>query len=143
MNDYTTTFTVSQSPAEVFAAINDVGAWWGSISGSTEALGDEFTYKYEDVHVSTQRITEFVPESRVAWAVVDSFINHAEDKTEWNGTEITFDIAPVGDQTEVRFTHLGLVPEIECFDNCSSAWSYYVNSSLRSLITTGQGAPNT
>jgi hypothetical protein len=44
--------------------------------------------------------------------------------------------------TETRFTHLGLIPEYECFDVCSDAWGFYVNTSLRSLITTGAGQPN-
>jgi hypothetical protein len=37
---------------------------------------------------------------------------------------------------------MGLVPEFECFDNCSSAWGFYINNSLKSLITTGAGHPN-
>ena len=31
---------------------------------------------------------------------------------------------------EIRFTHLGLVPDYECFDNCSDAWGFYINDSL-------------
>jgi hypothetical protein len=62
-------------------------------------------------------------------------------KTEWKGTEITFEVSKKGDKTEVRFTHLGLVPESECFDACSNAWGSYINGSLRSLITTGKGEP--
>jgi hypothetical protein len=35
-----------------------------------------------------------------------------------------------------------LVPEFECFGQCSNAWGYYINTSLRNLITTGRGHPN-
>ena len=28
------------------------------------------------------------------------------------------------------------------FDSCSSAWGFYITSSLRNLITTGKGQPN-
>ena len=28
-----------------------------------------------------------------------------------------------GSRNEVRFTHAGLVPDIECYDDCSNAWS--------------------
>jgi hypothetical protein len=66
----------------------------------------------------------------------------AEDTTEWTGTDIAFDIAASGDKTEVRFTHVGLTPEFECFDSCSSAWSFYIKGSLRELITAGTGQPN-
>ena len=37
---------------------------------------------------------------------------------------------------------IGLVPEFECFDNCSNAWGFYINGSLRDLIITGKGEPN-
>jgi len=63
-------------------------------------------------------------------------------RPEWNGTKITFEIAKNGDKTEVRFTHVGLVPEHACFNACSNAWGSYINGSLPSLITTGNGQPN-
>jgi hypothetical protein len=53
-----------------------------------------------------------------------------------------FEISEKGDETEVRFTHVGLVPAIECYDNCSNAWGFYINGSLRTFITTGKGQPN-
>jgi uncharacterized protein YndB with AHSA1/START domain len=141
--NFTAAFTVDQSPEEVFAAINDVRGWWsGDIEGCTDQLGSEWTYRYQDVHYSQQEITELIPGQRVAWHVLDGHLNFTEDKTEWTGTDVTFDICEKGDKTEVRFTHVGLVPEFECFDNCSNAWGFYINGSLRRLITTGEGEPN-
>ncbi len=138
--NFTTTFTVDQTPEEAFAAINHVRGWWtGEIEGRTDKLGDEFTYRYQDIHYSKQKLTEVIPGQKVVWQVVDALLNFVEDKSEWIGTEVTFDITKKGDKTEVRFTHLGLVPEYECFDACSNAWGFYVNSSLRSFITTGKG----
>jgi hypothetical protein len=143
MNSYTTSFTVDQTPKQVFEAINNVRGWWsGQIDGPTDKLGDEFTYRYQDVHRSTQRLIEVVPEKKVVWLVLDAYLNFIKDKTEWNGTKVIFEIAKKGDKTEVRFTHQGLEPEVECFDACTSAWGFYINSSLKSLITTGKGDPN-
>jgi hypothetical protein len=136
--DFTTTFTVDQSSEDAFAAINNVRSWWsGEIEGSTDELGDEFTYRYEDLHYSKQRIAEFIPSEKVVWLVVDARLNFVEDKREWTGTTITFDVAKKGDHTEVQFTHARLVPENECFTACSSAWNYYINGSLRSSIAGG------
>jgi hypothetical protein len=136
--NYTTAFTVDQTPEEVFAAINNPRGWWaGEFEGSTGKLGDEFTYNYKPYHYSKQKITEFIPGKKVAWDVLESTLNFVDDKTEWKGTRITFDIAKKGEKTEVRFTHVGLVPNIECFGACSNAWGSLINGSLRSLITTG------
>ena len=141
--DYTTAFTVDQTPKQAFGAINNVRGWWsGEIEGPTSKLGDEFTYRYKDIHYSKQKLIEVVPDQKVVWLALDSYLNFAEDKTEWNGTKIIFEIARKGGKTEVRFTHQGLVPQIECFENCSIAWSYYINGTLRSLIATGNGQPN-
>ena len=63
-------------------------------------------------------------------------------KTTWRKTDIVFEIARKGDKTEIRFTHLGLVPTIECYDGCSGAWGAYINESLRSLIMNGKAQPD-
>jgi hypothetical protein len=140
---FTVAFTVDQTPEEAFAAINDVRGWWsGEIEGSTDKLGEEFTYRYKDVHDSKQRITELIPGKRVVWLILDSYLNFTKDTAEWNGTEVVFEISKKGEQTEVRFTHRGLVPAFECFNGCSNAWGFYINGSLRSLITSGKGEPN-
>jgi hypothetical protein len=134
--DFTLEFSSEKTPIEVFDTINDVPSWWtGDIDGSSALVGDVFTYRHEDVHRSTQRVLESVPGRRVAWAVDEASINFTEDPAEWVGTRITFDLSPVAaGGTLVHFTHIGLTPEVECFDACSSAWTYYVGESLRAAI---------
>ncbi len=88
------------------------------------------------------KLIEVIPHKKVVWLVVDNYFNFTEDKSEWKGTKIIFEISKKGEKSEIRFTHLGLVPEYECFDVCSNAWGSYINGSLRSLITTGTGHPN-
>src|SRR5579871_4493576 len=141
--NYSATFTVKQTPAQAFAAINNPRGWWSQeIEGDTNRLGAEFKYHYQDVHRASFKITEFVPNQKVVWHVVDNYFNFTQDKNEWIGTDIVFEIEAKGDQTEVRFTHVGLVPAYECYDVCANAWGSYVTHSLRDLITTGKGQPN-
>ena len=140
--DFTTTFSVDQSPKEVFDAINNVRGWWSEeIDGSTDKLGAEFKFHHKDLHRSTQKITEFVPGKKVVWHVSEARLNFVKNKTEWNGTEVVFEITRKDDKTELRFTHVGLVPAFECYGDCSGAWGFYINNSLRDLITTGKGQP--
>jgi len=140
--NFTTTFSVDKTPDEIFDAINNVRGWWSEeIEGSTDKLGAEFKFRYKDLHRSTQKITELVPGKKVVWHVLDSRINFVKDKTEWNGTDMVFEIAKKDGKTELRFTHVGLIPAVECYEDCSDAWSSYIKDSLRSLVTTGKGQP--
>ena len=93
----------------------------------------------EDIHFSKQRLIEVIPDKKVVWLVTESRLNFVKKKSEWTGTKISFEIAKQGSKTELRFTHLGLVPEFECYGGCSNAWSQLIGQSLLSLITTGKG----
>lgn len=131
----TITITVPQSPDQVYDAILDVGGWWtGTVTGPTTELGQQFTYRYEDQHRSTHRVDELDRGHRVVWFTTDADLPFAEDPTEWIGTRQIFDIAPAADGTELRFTHEGLLPELDCYDSCSNAWNYLVRTSLREHI---------
>jgi uncharacterized protein YndB with AHSA1/START domain len=141
--NYTITFSVDQAPQAVFNAVTNVRGWWSEeIEGGTSKLNDEFTYHYKDMHRCQMRVTEVVPSKKVVWLCLDNHFSFTEDKTEWKGTKVIFEIAKNGDKTELRFTHHGLIPDYECYDVCSDAWGSYIRGSLRNLITTGKGAPN-
>ncbi len=114
--DLTHSFTVEQTPQQVFDAINDVRRWWSdNVVGDTATLGAEWVYLTPDIHFSKQRTTVLVPGERVEWLVVDSYLSFTEDKEEWTGTTIRFEITqPDGPQgrTGLTFTHVGLTGEV-------------------------------
>lgn len=137
---FSTSFSVDQSPEEVFRAIADVPGWWtGDVEGSADQVGDEFVYRYADLHFSRQQVTELVPGRSVVWRVLDAKLSFTEDPAEWTGTEIVFHIERQDGRTVLTFAHKGLVPAVECYDQCSSAWGFFVNGSLKRRITTGEG----
>src|SRR5437868_7105834 len=112
--DFTTTLLADQSPEEVFNAVNNVRGWWSEeIEGDTDQLNAVFDYHYQDVHRCKMKIIEFVPGKKVAWQVLDNYFKFTEDKTEWIGTTIVFEITQKDDKTQLRFTHLGLIPGYE------------------------------
>lgn len=141
--NFTTVLLVDQTPEAVFNAINNVRGWWSEeIEGSTDKLNEEFRYHYEDVHSCKMRIIESIPNEKIVWIVLDNYFKFTKDKSEWKDTKVIFEISKQDNKTQLRFIHLGLVPEYECYDICRDAWSNYIQNSLRSLIATGKGQPN-
>lgn len=141
--DFTTDFVVDQSPEEVFNAVNNVRGWWSEeIEGKSEKLNDVFDYHYRDVHISKMKLIEVVPNKKVVWLVLENQFKFTKDQNEWKGNKIIFEINEKEGKTELRFTQEGLVPAYECFEICRDAWTNYIQNSLKSLITTGEGQPN-
>ena len=135
---FTTSILVDQTPEEVFDAINNVAAWWTGepgVEGKASRVGEEFTYRFRDIHYSKQSVIELVPSKKITWLVTESELSFIEKKDEWNRTKIIFEIARMGKKTEVRFTHVGLTMALECYNDCSKAWSSYVSESLRKFIS--------
>jgi hypothetical protein len=130
--DFNRVILVDQTPKQAFDAINNVRAWWeGDIQGPTDQLGGAFSYRYKEFHYSKQKLVELVPDKKVVWLVTESSINFVKDKNEWLNTKIIFEITPKDGKTQISFTHEGLTPQMECFNDCSGAWSGIISKSLK------------
>lgn len=141
-DNFTTAFAVSQTPQQAFGAITKVTDWWTeNLEGSSQKVGDEFSVRFGDVHYSKHKLTEVIPNKKVVWLTTDSRLSFVADTAEWTDTQIIFDITEKDGKTEVRFTQAGLAPRVECYNDCSGAWTYYIQDSLRPLIETGKGVP--
>lgn len=142
-SSFTATLLVSQTPAEACRSILNLRGWWSEeIEGSTTDLNSECLYHYQDIHICKLKLTELVPGKKIVWLVLDNYFKFTEDKSEWKGTKLVFDIDEKDGKTQVRFTHEGLVPQYECYEICQEAWTNYIKESLYKLITTGKGKPN-
>jgi hypothetical protein len=139
--DYTATIVANVTKKIAFDAITAVGKWWTeNIEGNTENLNDVFTVHFGETF-ATFKVVESIKEQKLAWLVTDCYLHWLKDKKEWKGTTLDFDLTAENDSTKITFTHIGLQPEIECYNDCRKGWDQYVKDSLLKLITEGQGRP--
>lgn len=143
--DYTFVIETSETPKNTFETLLNVRSWWSglyseTIEGNTDKRYDEFIFRAGGgAHYSKQKLVELIPGKKIVWLVTDSNLSFLEKPNEWTGTKICFEISKQENKTQVRFTHMGLVPEIECYDSCSGAWSQYLQQFLLPLLTKVKG----
>jgi UPF0288 family protein (methanogenesis marker protein 3) len=142
-SDYSCSYTVQQTQKEVFNAICNVKGWWEiNTEGNTTKPEDKFTVRFGKTYVDF-KVVEWVPEKKIAWGVTDCWLEGFKDEKEWNNTQVNFEIETAGDGSNIRMTHIGLNPEVYCYENCKKGWDFYAGVSLKQLIETGKGQPNT
>lgn len=143
-NNFTLTLTTEKNPKDVFKAITNVRGWWSGyydeeFAGPTEKLGDEFTFHAgPGLHYTKQKLVEVIPNKKLVWLVTESELTFVNEKHEWTGTKLIFDIAEKDGKTELIFTHEGLTPEFECYEACAPSWTEYLRNKLLPLINSGK-----
>jgi hypothetical protein len=135
------TITVNASAKEAMKKISQVNLWWAKkFSGSAEKLNDKFTVRFGETFVDFL-ISELVPNKKVVWKVTDCNLHWIKAKKEWNNTEVVFQLSSENDKSKIDFTHVGLVPGVECYNDCETGWNEHVTMSLAKLINEGKGQP--
>lgn len=140
--NYTAAIEVKAPAEKAFKSINNVSEWWSeNLEGGSHDLNDVFTIHFSGNNFVTHKIVEFAPDKKVVWQVTDCYLEWLTDKKEWQNTKMSFEITTKDNSTQISFTHIGLVPEVECYDMCIKGWDQYVKGSLLKLITEGEGQP--
>jgi Activator of Hsp90 ATPase homolog 1-like protein len=130
--NFTYNFKSTKSPEAIFDLLLKIDTWWSglyaeTIEGESHQLNDEFSYYAGGgAHYSKHKLIELIPAKKIVWLVTESKLAFLTDAQEWTGTKIGFDISKEDNQTKVTFTHDGLMPNIECYDRCTNAWTQYL-----------------
>lgn len=116
-----------------------VSRWWGPASGDA-ATGGTLVVDFGRAGVNAVHVAQ-ASRTRVVWepVVVDG-TTPTWHTPEWIGTRIEFDLEPTGQRTELRFQHTGLTEALQCWNDCSAGWTYFL-ASIEKLATTGAGTP--
>lgn len=140
--DYHSSITADIAPEEVFDKISHVNEWWSThFEGSSSKLGDNFTVRFSNGDWYKIKIDELTPGKKIVWNVTDAEQTWHEDRKEWAGTKIVFEISPLKNGSQVTMTHIGLIPEAECYNKCKVGWDYLMQKSLSMLLKENKGFP--
>ena len=132
---------VNASAEEAIKKISQVNLWWKKdFSGSAEKLNDKFKVLFGEPSFVDFVVSEFVPGKKLGWKVIDCYLPWFQDKKEWNNTEVDFQLSEENGTTKIDFTHIGLVPEVECYDVCEKGWNGHFNNLVK-FIDDGKGLP--
>ncbi|MGZ3618084.1 MAG: SRPBCC family protein [Ktedonobacteraceae bacterium] len=140
--DYHSSITSHITPKEAFDKISRVSEWWATnFEGSSQKLNDIFTVRFRSGDMYKIKVSECIPDKKIAWQVIDSNQTWVANETEWTGTTILWEVSAQKDGTRIDMTHIGLVPSIECYNKCTQGWDYLLHKSLFRFLTETKGLP--
>lgn len=140
--NYQSEISTKTTPEESFDKITRVQEWWSkNFEGNSKKANDVFTVRFSNGDMYKIRIAEIEPDKRIVWDVIDAYQGWVKDTAEWRGTKIAWEIKKNNDGVSIDMTHVGLVPEIECFSRCKRGWDYLMHESLSKFLSEGKGLP--
>jgi hypothetical protein len=139
---YQSSFIAHIPPKEAFEKISRVSEWWAkNFEGTSQRPDDVFTVRFRSGDMFQAKVTEMLPDTKIIWEFIDAYQGWVKNSTEWIGTKIMWEVTPQKEGVEVTMTHVGLVPELECFAQCTKSWHYLMQESLFQFLNEGKGHP--
>lgn len=138
--DFQSSITAKISAGEAIKRIGNVAEWWGvTFIGKSGKLNDKFVVKMGGESFFNITVAELIPGKKIVWVITDCNMPWYSDKKEWADTKLIFDLCENNGITTLNFTHEGLTPDIECYQDCETGWTHWIRKSLFSYFTTGKG----
>jgi hypothetical protein len=143
--NYRRTIMINASAKDAMKKISQINLWWRKdFSDTTAKLNDKFTVPFGKLNGEISFvdfvISEFVPNKKMVWKVTGCYLPWFKDKKEWNNTQVVFKISSENNKTKIDFTHVGLVPEVECYDVFEKGWNGHIGTLVK-FINDGKGLP--
>ncbi|TWD84184.1 activator of Hsp90 ATPase-like protein [Kribbella amoyensis] len=128
---------IKSSPDAVYQALttpDGLAGWWTRDTEGDGDAGGVLRFRFGDKGGFDMKVLESVPDKRVRWEVIGG-------PEEWIGTTVNWDLRQDDDYTTTLFKHEGWREPVEFMHHCSTKWATYLIS-LKSLVETGEGAPD-
>lgn len=127
---------------EALTTQHGIENWWTAFCEVGRAVGDKITIRFGDTF-KVMKIEVLRPFTAVQWGVTDAHmaVPGLTRTNEWIGSTIVFQLTPLsGALTQLHMEHVGLTPQIECYEICSQGWNQFLGS-LKSYVEVGEGSP--
>ena len=138
-DDYARQVHLSASAHRVFGILTaaaEFASWWAPATGSA-AEGGELQITFDGIDDPLVLwVRQAAGPTTVIWDIQScTFL------PDWVGTTPSFTLSEPGTGgCDLLFRHVGLSPQLECYDMCRAGWDQYLPS-LRDYIATGTGNP--
>jgi uncharacterized protein YndB with AHSA1/START domain len=139
---YTDGVEIAATAARVFDALttrDGISGWWTSFVTGSPIAGETIELAFAGIDERiVMRVGATEPFSSVVWSCIEH-TGHPE----WVGTTVVFEIEATNNgSTELRLHHIGLVPDLDCFEQCEAGWRHFLRS-IKGYVERGEGMPFT
>ncbi len=128
---------IETSPKALYEALTSqtgLASWWTPMTTTEPTVGSVAKFRFGDGSSGADmRIDELEPTKRVAWTCVDG---------PWPKMQFIFSIAPHQRGAVLTFDHLGWPEVNDFYRHCNTKWGYFLASSLKPYLESGNGAPH-
>jgi len=143
--NYLRTIVVPATPEAAFDAIaRRFPDWWAEADGTATAVGDQVTVHFDPTWWKME-VSELVHPSVVEYRCIEA--NHCHPgiadviKEEWLGTRLRWTIQRSDVGSQIIFEHIGLTPQLNCYEVCEEGWDHFFVGSLKAFLDTRKGTP--
>ncbi|MCL1500798.1 ATPase [Xanthomonas nasturtii] len=130
---------IAAAPEVVSAALSEPRQFTGWWTREVSLIDDlvRLDWRQQGWRVEL-RIDEGADHRLVSWRCHDS---NMLDSDAWKGTVMRFELRPTSQGTQVDFVQSGY-RDSPCKEACARGWRFFLGSSLKRYVETGEGAPS-
>jgi uncharacterized protein YndB with AHSA1/START domain len=148
MSHYQQSLILEADPQTVYAALTTqegLRGWWTPDCDAQTHIGGTIHFRFGP-NSKTMRIErldrpDVQRKGEVYWLCTESqIVMESGCSDEWVGTQLHFRLTREGKNTRLDFEHIGLVPELKCYEACNDGWQYFL-ASLQQFVKMGRGTP--
>jgi hypothetical protein len=122
---------------DALTSLDGLVGWWASAATGSGSSGMTFELSFAGLD---ETITMHVDIAEAPSIVQWTCLTHT-GLPDWEGTTIIFELGENPDgSTQLAFRHVGLVPNLDCYEQCRAGWDHFLPS-FRSYVEQGKGTP--